>query len=206
MLPPTMVIFHFKFRPLKLRAHLHVPLEIIRQRLDINERSYNRLIKRYQTLVDGPLKDRSEMCVVSVSFGHLPQTLTEVNYCWGNSEAAYVLFSLEVDAFVQNLTKNKGTALRHVANREMEGFEHEIDRISEGCAGTNCCPWSMALTKTAPFLFLFSKEAEQLATAQSIQTLQLQLVEAQQERRNKIEYDGLAKEINKLPSRAANTE
>jgi hypothetical protein len=35
--------------------------EIIRQRLDINERSYNRLIKRYQTLVDGPLKDQSEM-------------------------------------------------------------------------------------------------------------------------------------------------
>jgi hypothetical protein len=48
-----------------------------------------------------------------------------------NSEAAYVLFSLEVDAFVQNLTKNKGAAMRRVANLEMEGFEQEIDRISE---------------------------------------------------------------------------
>jgi hypothetical protein len=42
-------------------ARVWAPSDIIRQRLDINERSYNRLIKRYQALVDGALKDGHEM-------------------------------------------------------------------------------------------------------------------------------------------------
>ncbi|GAA5824478.1 hypothetical protein JCM11251_000439 [Rhodosporidiobolus azoricus] len=91
-------------------------------------------------------------------------------------QAAHATFLIGLDQLAQHL--GKAERIEQVTGWEVDGFKSEVAAL----------------------------EKSSLETRQRLQSLETRLAQAQQERARRIEYDGLARTIGKLPDRAKGEE
>lgn len=101
---------------------------------------------------------------------------------------------------------SRTTRLQRVTKLEIQGYEHDSAQI-----GQFCIPWIrhiyLQFHALIPYHHRdFIAESSSVEISDKITALKSRLVDAQQERARRIEYDQLAKSIGKLPDRTKGTE